>query len=197
MTSGTSELAEPAPNLWAFGPEHGGLALHIETVIALYSGLLTVGVQVWLDGGWGVDALLGEQTRAHSDLDIVVQETDLPAMSAFLAAQGFAPYPRDDTRAWNYVLANARQELIDVHVICIDLRGDGIYGPAENGQFYPAAALAGRGRVGGLPVFCLSPEYQLESHRGYRPREKDRQDVRALVRRFDLIAPPEYGQAEA
>jgi len=50
--------------------------------------------------------------------------------------------------------------------------------------------------MGDLSVFCLSPEYQLESHRGYRPREKDRLDVRALVRRFDLIAPPEYGPAE-
>lgn len=170
--------------------------MRIETVVALYSGLVTVGVQIWLDGGWGVDALLGEQTREHSDLDIVVQEKDLPTMSAFLADQGFAPYPRDDTRAWNYVLANARQELIDVHVISIGRRGDGVYGPAENGQFYPASALAGRGRVGDLSVFCLSPEHQLERHRGYRPREKDRLDVRALVRRFDLIAPPEYGPAE-
>lgn len=25
-------------------------------------------VRVWLDGGWGVDALLGGQTRDHSDL---------------------------------------------------------------------------------------------------------------------------------
>ncbi|WP_406347422.1 nucleotidyltransferase domain-containing protein [Streptomyces sp. NBC_00144] len=29
----------------------------------------TQGVEVWLgDGGWGVDALLGEQTRPHKDV---------------------------------------------------------------------------------------------------------------------------------
>jgi lincosamide nucleotidyltransferase A/C/D/E len=30
--------------------------------------LRTAGVEVWLDGGWGVDALIGEQTREHKDL---------------------------------------------------------------------------------------------------------------------------------
>jgi lincosamide nucleotidyltransferase A/C/D/E len=29
-------------------------------------------IPVWLDGGWGVDALVGHQTRSHSDLDVVV-----------------------------------------------------------------------------------------------------------------------------
>jgi lincosamide nucleotidyltransferase A/C/D/E len=30
------------------------------------------GVMHWLDGGWGVDALLGVQTRPHADLDLAV-----------------------------------------------------------------------------------------------------------------------------
>jgi lincosamide nucleotidyltransferase A/C/D/E len=30
------------------------------------------GVRAWLDGGWAVDALLGRQTRLHSDLDLAV-----------------------------------------------------------------------------------------------------------------------------
>jgi len=29
-----------------------------------------VGVESWVDGGWSVDALLGEQTRPHEDLDL-------------------------------------------------------------------------------------------------------------------------------
>jgi len=31
----------------------------------------SAGIEVWLDGGWAVDALLGEQTRPHKDVDIV------------------------------------------------------------------------------------------------------------------------------
>jgi hypothetical protein len=32
------------------------------------------GVTGWLDGGWGVDAVLGEQTRPHEDLDLASPE---------------------------------------------------------------------------------------------------------------------------
>src|SRR5919201_6639891 len=28
--------------------------------------------KVWLDRGWGLDALLGEQTRPHDDLDLAI-----------------------------------------------------------------------------------------------------------------------------
>jgi len=38
----------------------------------------TLGIRVWIDGGWGVDALLAEQTRPHEDLDIVIPEGDVP-----------------------------------------------------------------------------------------------------------------------
>jgi lincosamide nucleotidyltransferase A/C/D/E len=30
------------------------------------------GITVWLDGGWGVDALVGRPTREHDDLDIAI-----------------------------------------------------------------------------------------------------------------------------
>lgn len=28
-------------------------------------------IEAWLEGGWGVDALLGKQTRTHDDLDLI------------------------------------------------------------------------------------------------------------------------------
>ena len=31
-------------------------------------------ITVWVDGGWGVDALLGEQTRLHNDLDLALAD---------------------------------------------------------------------------------------------------------------------------
>ena len=37
-------------------------------VVALYTELETKGIATWLDGGWGVDALLGRQTRSHADV---------------------------------------------------------------------------------------------------------------------------------
>ncbi len=53
-------------------------------VIDLYAQLGDLGIQVWIDGGWGVDALLGEQTRPHGDLDIVIQQEDVPRLRELL-----------------------------------------------------------------------------------------------------------------
>jgi lincosamide nucleotidyltransferase A/C/D/E len=46
-------------------------------VVEILGWLGTASVDVWLDGGWGVDALVGEQTREHNDLDLIVR--DAPA----------------------------------------------------------------------------------------------------------------------
>ncbi|MGK5520290.1 nucleotidyltransferase domain-containing protein [Micromonospora sp. URMC 107] len=41
----------------------------VHTVLAA---LAAVGCRAWIGGGWGVDALVGHQTRAHRDLDLAV-----------------------------------------------------------------------------------------------------------------------------
>ena len=55
-----------------------------EDVIELYSTLLERGIQLWLDGGWGIDALLQRQTRSHTDLDAIVAFDQLPALGRLL-----------------------------------------------------------------------------------------------------------------
>lgn len=39
-----------------------------ERVLDLLDLLVDRGLDVWVDGGWGVDALAGRQTREHGDL---------------------------------------------------------------------------------------------------------------------------------
>jgi len=46
------------------------------------------GIEVYVDGGWGVDALLGEQTRRHSDLDIALPYKHMPKLRELLETQG-------------------------------------------------------------------------------------------------------------
>jgi hypothetical protein len=46
------------------------------------------GLVAWLDGGWGVDALLGHQSRPHEDLDLVIARDDCAAAEAALAGLG-------------------------------------------------------------------------------------------------------------
>jgi lincosamide nucleotidyltransferase A/C/D/E len=43
-------------------------------VVEILGWLGAASVDVWLDGGWGVDALVGEQTREHKDLDLIVRD---------------------------------------------------------------------------------------------------------------------------
>lgn len=45
------------------------------------------GFEVWLDGGWAVDAVLGEQTRPHKDVDIILRVADLPRLCATFEGQ--------------------------------------------------------------------------------------------------------------
>jgi len=163
-----------------------------ESVISLFKGLTERGIKVWIDGGWGIDALIGEQSRPHGDLDLVVQKKDVDALNVFFAERGYAEVPRDDSRWWNYVLGDQNGNEVDVHVIEIDENGDGVYGPTENGDAYPAQSLSFTGIIGGVEVNCISPEYQLESHTGYEIREKDVSDVKALCDKYELEPPDIY-----
>ena len=128
-------------------------------VIDLYSKLGNLGIEIWIDGGWGVDALLGAQTRPHADLDIVIRQRDLPRLRELLEAQAYREVERDDISPWNFVLADDDRHEVDVHVIVFDTEGNGLYGPVEKGVWYPADSLSGTGTIGGHTLRCISAEY--------------------------------------
>src|SRR6266700_6998743 len=48
----------------------GCVAMTAADVLEIVDLLERVGVEPWVNSGWGVDALLGEQTRPHEDLDL-------------------------------------------------------------------------------------------------------------------------------
>ncbi len=54
----------------------------------------SAGIEVWLDGGWAVDALLGVRTRPHKDVDIVLRVADLPKLQEILVSKSRFPIPR-------------------------------------------------------------------------------------------------------
>ncbi len=80
-------------------------------------------IDVCIDGGWGVDALLGEQTRRHSDLDIAIPHKDAAQTRVLLEARGYRDVPRDDTRDCNFVLGDEQGHLIDIHTYTFDSAG--------------------------------------------------------------------------
>ena len=161
-------------------------------VIDFYTKLASLGIEIWVDGGWGVDALLGEQTRPHKDLDIAIQQKDVQKLRELLEEQGYKEIKLEEAKPWNFVLGDDKGHEIDVHAIVFDDQGNGLYGPVERGVMYPAASLTGSGAIDGHTVQCISPEWMVKFHSGYELKEKDFQDVSALCKKFGIELPQAF-----
>jgi lincosamide nucleotidyltransferase A/C/D/E len=161
-------------------------------VLEVVDRLDAAGIEWWVDGGWGIDALLGEETRPHDDLDLVVQREDIERLRAL-----FPEFALVEEEWWpaRFVLRDVSGRQIDFHPVELDDEGDG-WQELNNGTRgrYPAADLAGRGRIGDRDVRCITPELQLRHHEYTTgcPDDIDWDDVRVLCARFGLALPVAY-----
>jgi lincosamide nucleotidyltransferase A/C/D/E len=158
-----------------------------EDVVEFVKLLSEKNIHVVIDGGWGVDALLGEQSRRHSDLDIAVQHKDVPAIRSFLEAKGFSDVERDDTRECNFVMGDAHGHQIDFHSFTFDSKGRVIFGLE-----YPRESLNGEGLISDIPVNCITPEWMVKFHSGYKLDDNDYHDVKLLCNKFGIELPSEF-----
>src|SRR5436305_838045 len=148
-------------------------------VLAVLDTLAACGYQrVWLGGGWGVDALVGRQTREHRDVDLALDVTgqpggaDLVEAVIALASRGYAV--ETDWRPSRLELAAEGSRYVDLHPVVFAGSATGRQANLASLQpfLYPPDGFA-RGVVGGRIVACLSVEQQLRFHRGYPPRPHD------------------------
>ena len=162
-------------------------------VVRVTDALADAGIAVWLDGGWGADALVGEETREHDDLDMVVAAESLDEALTSLAALGFEVV--EDRLPTRLVLAAGDGRRIDFHPVTFDEDGSARQigaGPNGGDAVYPADGFAGNGSIGGRSVACLTPGLLVLHHLGYQPGDKDRHNVRLLCERFGLPLPHAY-----
>jgi lincosamide nucleotidyltransferase A/C/D/E len=150
-----------------------------EDVLELYRALEQTGVAIWIDGGWAVDAIVGHQTRPHTDLDIAVEERSLTMLRQCLSWRGYREAPSGDGSPWNFVLEDGDGRRIDVHVVVLNAQG-GVWADPVAGIAYPAGSLTGDGFIAGAPVRCVRAEFLLQFKTSYPPRVIDRQDVAVL-----------------
>jgi lincosamide nucleotidyltransferase A/C/D/E len=139
------------------------------------------GLRFWLDGGWGVDALVGEQTRVHRDLDLALDERHLAEAAARLEAVGY----REVEQGWvgrptRVPMHDGHGRWLDVHPLAFDDGGDG-WQTLPGGELacYPAADFAG-GTIAGRTVPCISPRLQAAHREGYTLADHDRADLALL-----------------
>lgn len=156
-------------------------------------------VRLWLDGGWAVDALLGEQTRPHNDVDLAVELADRAKYEEAVADAGYRFLYHDpdndaeDGTHLNWVVRDRDGRELDVHIVDTSTTrvlddGTAVYGAMP----YPVGSLDGVGTLLGVDVPCVSPPFLVAFHTGYELQDKDFQDVYALCAKFDIEPPPEY-----
>ena len=148
------------------------------------------GIRVWLDGGWGVDALLGAQRRPHDDLDLLFPVEDSPALECSLGRVGYLRVHSGPPLSFEMEDPVGHQ--VDTHPLSFTPEGDAIYKLASGEDWvYPQEALAGWGTILGRKVRCQSPEMQMSAHTtGYVLDAVHREDAIALSERFGLPLPP-------
>jgi len=160
-------------------------------VVRLLERFESVRVRVWIDGGWGVDALFGEQLRSHDDLDVVVDINDVQQTVDVLRSAGYTHQESEAPLSFMMVDPDGRQ--VDVHPATFDRHGNGSYQMSGGRTWiYTADGLAGRGSIGGKSVRCLTPEFQMTVHSGYELGKKDRDEVRLLNEKFGVDPPRGY-----
>ncbi|HEY7294940.1 MAG TPA: amino acid transporter [Dehalococcoidia bacterium] len=160
-------------------------------VLRVLDALSHAGITAWLDGGWGVDALLGEQTRPHSDLDLVIALADSDAARRALLPHGYSRV--SDLLPVRFVVGDDAGHRIDFHTVAFDAEGGGLQPQPDGSTFrYPPEGFGATGLIGGEAVRCLSAETQLLCHQGYEPDDDDRHDVHLLAERFGLPLPKAY-----
>ncbi len=146
--------------------------------------------QTWIVGGWGVDALIGKQTRRHNDVDIAFDAQDEEKIIQTFYQLGYSIV--EDARPTRFVLKKTDGTEIDMHPIVFDDSGVGKQlVPGGEPFLYPKDAFA-QGIIDGQKVPCLTVNQQVVFHAGYVPLAKDRHNINVLHEHFAIKIPDAY-----
>ena len=155
-----------------------------KSVVQIFRLLEESGVPVWLDGGWGIDALLKRETREHRDLDLIVPAECLNAAELVLGDVGFLKDDHHTEMPARFVLRNSDEFQIDLHPVTFkpDGSAEHLYfvEDADAKNLYPfvhsAAGLSGVGMINGRIVRCTTAAEQIRQRveRRYSPWGQDR-----------------------
>ena len=163
-------------------------------VVEVLDALESAGVDVWVQGGWGVDALLQEQTRPHDDLDLIHLMDDVEAVIQVAGTLGFSVMT--DALPQGFVLRDPADRRIDCHPVRFQSDGSAVQLSNSGGEWvFSAKGMQGVGSIGNKTVRCLTPEEQSlratdqPGEVGYEPDEGDRRKMRLLRDRFGITLP--------
>ncbi|WP_287972618.1 aminoglycoside adenylyltransferase [Hungatella sp.] len=136
------------------------------------------GIRYWLDGGWGVDALVGRQTREHRDVDIDFDAGYTEELRHKLEEKGY-----EVVTDWSPVrieLYHPQLSYIDIHPFILKEDGTARQAGLEGGWYEFEADYFGSAVLDGRKIPCISVKGQKIFHTGYEPREVDKHDMKNI-----------------
>jgi lincosamide nucleotidyltransferase A/C/D/E len=154
--------------------------MNADEVHNVLDALAAAGCNAWIGGGWGVDALVGHQTRPHRDLDLAIAAEDEPAALQALGRLGYVI--ETDWRPVRVEVCAGGRGRVDLHPLAFDAAGHGHQAGLDGGSFRWPKECFTTGAIAGRPVGCISVEQQLLFHSGYEPRDIDHADLAVLRR---------------
>lgn len=146
-------------------------------VVRIAAWLEANGVVYQVNGGWGVDGLVGRQTRPHHDLDVFVDESHEAALLAWLASRSYQI--TEDWRPVRVELSGPHGR-VDVHPMRVDAADDGVQQGLGTEVFVHPSEHRVTGRIDGHDVVVASAERARELRSGYPPRAVDLHDLALL-----------------
>ena len=166
-------------------------------VLEVIDALESAGVEVWVYGGWGIDALLGEQTRSHNDLDVIIRTEDIEAAIGVTDGLGYSMVTNELPQG--FVVRDSVDRRVDFHPVRFQSDGSAVQEIRGGGEWvFSAPGLLGIGLISGREIRCLTPEEQAlratdqSGDVGYQPDETDWRDMQLLRDKFGITLPYPY-----
>lgn len=136
------------------------------------------GIRYWIDGGWGVDMLFGQQTRKHRDIDIDFDSQYTETLLQVLKDAGY-----EVVTDWGSVrieLYHPSLGYIDIHPFVLNPDGSAKQADLEGGWYEFSADFFDTVVFQGREVACISLKGQKIFHTGYELRDVDRHDIEII-----------------
>lgn len=135
-------------------------------------------MKYWIDGGWGVDILLGKQHREHRDIDVDFDGEFTGILLETLKEKGYEI--TTDWRPARIELYHPELGYIDIHPLIISKDGSAKQAGLNNDWYDFKAEWFSSALFDDRIIPCISAEAQKIFHSGYELREVDKIDMKNL-----------------
>lgn len=158
--------------------ENNNVMANRESFLMIVDMLNSLNIRYWIEGGWGIDVLIGKQTRPHRDIDVDFDADYENVLLDRLAGIGYQIIT--DARPIRIELYHSVYGFIDIHPFILSEPGRMRQANPDGGWFDLDASWFSEAVFEGRIIPCVSTQGQRLFHSGYELREIDQADLKSL-----------------